>query len=238
MVMSEDSFAPLKVIVMKPRTILLSALSLSFTTALQAQYAPPDPAGLEGVIVEKYYVADANDAADEDGGTNLPAGSTTYRVFVDMLDGYKLLANTAAITYGMPLDRTTEEAIYRETQIRLEQRKRDLRTLTDQVAIEARAAVRGIEKAQFTLLISERNVETSNRRLESIQAAEDRATPRDRTEAVNNAQQAADNLESAKRDLQIAILGYLLSTGQMRINAAGELTTPPGMEQGTRPPAP
>ncbi|MBL9150672.1 MAG: TolC family protein [Phycisphaerae bacterium] len=167
---------------------------------------------------------------------NMPTDADRVRSGLQFRPG--LSDYTAAITYGLPLDRTTEEAVYRETQIRLEQRKRDLRTLTDQVAIEARAAVRGIEKAQFTLLISERNVETSNRRLESIQAAEDRATPRDRTEAVNNAQQAADNLESAKRDLQIAILGYLLSTGQMRINAAGELTTPPGMEQGTRPPAP
>src|SRR6185436_17322489 len=49
--------------------------------------------GLENIIVEKYYVSDANDAAGAAGnGDNLPAGSVTYRVFVDMLPGYKFQA--------------------------------------------------------------------------------------------------------------------------------------------------
>ena len=43
--------------------------------------------GLEGIIVEKYYIADANDAANDDGGS-VTEGATTYRVFVDMLPGY------------------------------------------------------------------------------------------------------------------------------------------------------
>lgn len=53
--------------------------------------------GLERVIVEKYYVSDANDAnANVDGGV-LPIGSVTYRIFVDMLPGYKFQA-----AYGVP----------------------------------------------------------------------------------------------------------------------------------------
>ncbi|MDZ4823839.1 MAG: hypothetical protein SH856_10310 [Flavobacteriales bacterium] len=47
--------------------------------------------GLENIIVETYYISDANDATDTDGGS-LPAGSTTYRIFVDMLSGYELQA--------------------------------------------------------------------------------------------------------------------------------------------------
>jgi hypothetical protein len=43
--------------------------------------------GLENLIVEKYYVSDANDA-DASVGI-LPVGSVTYRVYVDMLPGYK-----------------------------------------------------------------------------------------------------------------------------------------------------
>lgn len=43
-------------------------------------------AQLEKVIVEKYYVSDANDATDIDGG-GVPVGSTTYRIFVDMKPG-------------------------------------------------------------------------------------------------------------------------------------------------------
>ncbi len=45
--------------------------------------------GLEGIILETYYVSDANDATDTDGGT-LTEGSVTYRLYVDMLPGYKL----------------------------------------------------------------------------------------------------------------------------------------------------
>ncbi len=49
--------------------------------------------GLENIIVEKYYVSDAADSIGNDaisaspGG--LPAGSVTYRIYVDMLPGYK-----------------------------------------------------------------------------------------------------------------------------------------------------
>ncbi len=43
-------------------------------------------AQLEKVIVEKYYVSDANDATDIDGG-GVPLGSVTYRVYVDLKPG-------------------------------------------------------------------------------------------------------------------------------------------------------
>lgn len=53
--------------------------------------------GLENVVVEKYYVSDANDAvADLDGGV-LPVGSVTYRIYADMLPGYRFQA-----AYGVP----------------------------------------------------------------------------------------------------------------------------------------
>lgn len=47
--------------------------------------------GLENIIVETYYISDANDATDNDGGS-LPAGSTTYRIFADLLPGYEVQA--------------------------------------------------------------------------------------------------------------------------------------------------
>ncbi|MBL7923956.1 MAG: hypothetical protein JNL88_07140, partial [Bacteroidia bacterium] len=46
--------------------------------------------GLEGIIVEKYYISNAADAAGSTG--ILPAGSTTYRIYVDMLPGYTFQA--------------------------------------------------------------------------------------------------------------------------------------------------
>ena len=51
--------------------------------------------GLEGIIVEKYYVSNSADSAGSIG--NLPAGSVTYRVWVDMLPGYNFQA-----LYGVP----------------------------------------------------------------------------------------------------------------------------------------
>jgi hypothetical protein len=47
--------------------------------------------GLEDVIIETYYVSDANDATDTDGGS-LVAGSTTYRIYMDLAPGYELQA--------------------------------------------------------------------------------------------------------------------------------------------------
>ncbi len=53
--------------------------------------------GLENIIVEKYYVSDANDTiANPDGGV-LPVGSVTYRIYADMLPGYRFQA-----AYGVP----------------------------------------------------------------------------------------------------------------------------------------
>jgi len=52
--------------------------------------------GLEDVIVETYYISDANDATDTDGGL-LPAGTTTYRIYLDLAPNYKL-----ETVYGSP----------------------------------------------------------------------------------------------------------------------------------------
>ncbi len=67
---------------MKSTKFILSVLAAGSLSLAQAQ-------GLEGIIVEKYYITDANDATDSDAGT-LNEGSTTYRIFVDMAPGYKL----------------------------------------------------------------------------------------------------------------------------------------------------
>lgn len=53
--------------------------------------------GLENIIVEKYYISDANDATVNGTGGVLPVGSVTYRVYVDMLPDYKMQA-----VYGVP----------------------------------------------------------------------------------------------------------------------------------------
>lgn len=44
--------------------------------------------GLENVVVEKYYISDANDATANSLGGVLPVGSVTYRVYLDMAPDY------------------------------------------------------------------------------------------------------------------------------------------------------
>lgn len=50
--------------------------------------------GLEGIVVEKYYVsdlADSTNAADELASYPLKSGSVTYRVYANLLPGYKVI---------------------------------------------------------------------------------------------------------------------------------------------------
>ena len=63
--------------------------------------------GLENIIVETYYVSDANDATDTDGG-NLPVGSVTYRIFVDMAPGYEIQAVYGNDNHLLRLETTTQ----------------------------------------------------------------------------------------------------------------------------------
>lgn len=48
--------------------------------------------GLECIVVEKYYVSNANDTTVNDVGGVLPVGSVTYRLYADMLPGYTFQA--------------------------------------------------------------------------------------------------------------------------------------------------
>jgi hypothetical protein len=61
--------------------------------------------GLEGIVVEKYYISDKNDAGN-DGG-NLPPGSVTYRIFADMKPGYRFQAVFGIPGHPMRIETTT-----------------------------------------------------------------------------------------------------------------------------------
>ena len=72
-------------------------LSLTFAAA---SFIASAQNGLERVVVETYYISDANDTnANIDGGT-LPIGSVTYRIYADMLPGYKFQAAYGVNTPG------------------------------------------------------------------------------------------------------------------------------------------
>ena len=61
--------------------------------------------GLEGVIVEKYYISNAADAAGSSGV--LPSGSTTYRIFIDLLPGYTFQAAYGVANHELRFQTTT-----------------------------------------------------------------------------------------------------------------------------------
>ena len=61
--------------------------------------------GLEKVIVEKYYVSNSTDAVASVG--ILPVGSVTYRVFVDMLPGYKFEAIYGLANHELRIETST-----------------------------------------------------------------------------------------------------------------------------------
>ena len=77
-------------------SILIFALLL-FTFSVKAQVT-----AIDSVIVEKYYISDTNDATDTiyiynvstgtdtTGMYTLKTGSTTYRIYIDLKQGYKL----------------------------------------------------------------------------------------------------------------------------------------------------
>ncbi len=69
--------------------------NISFFTMLCFHVSPQQ--GLEGTIVEKYYISNENDKAVDGDGGELPNNSVTYRVYVDMLPGYIFQA-----AYGVP----------------------------------------------------------------------------------------------------------------------------------------
>ena len=93
----------------------------------------------------------------------------------------------------------------------------------DDAAVEVRRDRRDIDLAQFSLLLQERNVDIARNRLASIDAAPDRATARDQTDAVSGLRDAEDSRDRAKRNPQVAILGYLRSAGLLRLDPEGRL---------------
>jgi outer membrane protein TolC len=129
----------------------------------------------------------------------------------------------AGITFGLPLDREIERVRIRQQQIALERSRRDFDEFRDNVLIDVRGALREIDRARFNLELQDEDIRIAELRQASIDAAPDRADARERSEAIDEFLRAQDARDLALRDLQIAILEYLLSTGQLRVERDGSL---------------
>ena len=118
----------------------------------------------------------------------------------------------------------------RKAQVILEQNDRRFVFAKNTAAVEVRQAIRRIDRALYTLSLQDKNIDIARNRQGSIDAAPDRATPRDRTEAVDALNSAENEKARALREVQIAILEYLRQTGQLRVSDDGEIIAPDGME--------
>jgi hypothetical protein len=68
-----------------------------------SNYAQND---IEELTVEIYYVSDANDATDTDGGPALPEGSVTYRLFLNIATGSQLKAIYGSANHPLVISST------------------------------------------------------------------------------------------------------------------------------------
>jgi outer membrane protein TolC len=135
----------------------------------------------------------------------------------------------AGVTLGLPINREIERLTLRQSQIQLERSERDFDDLRDNITVSVRGAVRQIDRARYTLEIQERSIKIGEDRIESIAAAPDRATARDASEAADELLSAKDSRDEALRDLELAILGYLQQTGQLRVTLDGQMQALQGM---------
>ncbi|MCH2162919.1 MAG: TolC family protein, partial [Phycisphaerales bacterium] len=139
---------------------------------------------------------------------------------------------TGGLFFNAPLDRVDEAVALRQSQVILAQSERVLMRTLDEAALQVRQAIRDIDRAQFSLLLSERNVEIAENLLEKIDVAPDRASARDRIDGVADLRDAEDSRDDAKRNLQVAILQYLRFAGLLRVTPEGDLQPLPNMPVG------
>jgi len=90
---------------MKKIVLSISFLVISgFISKVSAQ------AGLEGIVVEKFYIsnaADSIDAANNGAVHPLHVGSTTYRVYANLLPGYSLLNLWGSVEHPLLVETST-----------------------------------------------------------------------------------------------------------------------------------
>ena len=170
-----------------------------------------------GILSDLDFVASASLPSDTNDITGFDSREVDYVV---------------GITFGIPLDRETNRISLRQQQILLERAKRSLRTSKESIAIEVRSSLRNIEVFQFTLDLQERNVEIAQLGLSSINADPDRVSVLDQTRAISELQGAQDARDSARRDLELSIVDFLLRAGQLRIQQNGNMYPVGTMNQG------
>jgi len=140
------------------------------------------------------------------------------------------LAYSAAITFGLPLDRQIEALNLRQSVIALEQSTRNYERARDEVVVNVRATVRGIELAKVQLTLAEKGVEIATQRLEEQELKKDLVDPQKIVDSNNALVDAKNSRDRSRTNLRLAVLAYLLATDQLRVSADGQLIPLAGMD--------
>lgn len=136
---------------------------------------------------------------------------------------------SASVTFGLPLDREIERLQLRQSLIQLGQRQRQFDLFRDTVILDARQAVREIDRARFSVRLQEQAVKINELRLEEIRIKGPEIDTQSRLDAENELLQSRNDRDAAIRDLRIAILEYLVRTAQLRVGPEGEFRPLRGM---------
>ena len=150
------------------QTLLLAALAAisQNTIAINPLAAPPlANAGLENIVVETYYVSNAADAAQADNESTdngfptgaLPEGSVTYRIYADMLSGYKLLGVYAEQSKGHDLQFSTSTSFYNNPNGGTTPSTNKASIKNKLLALDSWLSLGGVATGQYGVLKSEDN---------------------------------------------------------------------------------
>jgi outer membrane protein TolC len=150
-----------------------------------------------------------------------------------------------SVTFGLPLDREIERLRLRRAMIDVARAQRNLDQSRDNLIVDARRRVREIERARFSLGLQETAIEINRLRIEELEIKEAETTAQQQLDAQDELLQSLNDRDRAVRDLRVAVLEYLLDTGQLRVDddgrfrpLAGMAESPPPQAPGAAPPPP
>ncbi|MGQ0628288.1 MAG: TolC family protein [Phycisphaerales bacterium] len=200
-----------------------AAIALDYRLDLQTRRDQVDDARRAVQNARNGVLPDANLSASVTGRTKpgTREGGLVYETDDVVYEG--------GITFGLPLDRENERLALRSANIALERSARELDRFRDGIVVEVRSRVREIDRARFNLRLAEQAVEINTRRMEEQELKRDEVDAQTIVDTQNDLLQAANARDQAVTDLRNAILGYLLSTAQLRVARDGTLQPIPGM---------
>lgn len=129
----------------------------------------------------------------------------------------------AGVTFGFPLDRKIERLNLRSALIAVSRAIRDFEEFRDQVILDARSALRSIDQQRLNFQLAVRQVENNQLTVQEFELRKDTVDIFDSIRAEDNLLQAQNDRDAALQSLQVSVLQYLLTTGQIRVNHDGTL---------------